>query len=352
MTRRLACRASGAVTLADPAGYLSSFCETARSYAEISAGAGWARLDLGYAALDLAHDEACLSLRIAASDNGMLASLQAMASAHLSQTLRGDGLDFQWQEPPRKPSRAYREMRLERVTGLTPRMRRFTLRGEDLAPFASAHLHVSLFLPGAAALPRPSIEETGRIIWPGEPPPARAYTLRRVDEAAGLVEIDMLLHPSHGPAPGGDFARDARPGAVIGMAGPGGAALPHARHLLLFGDETALPAIARMLEALPPETRATVRVEVTDRDDELPMPTAARLDLRWLHRGAAPAGDSRLLLGALRNADLGAAGDNRFVWFAAEAGCARAAKSWLRETAGLPPADCSAAGFWRRADSV
>ncbi|WID99544.1 iron chelate uptake ABC transporter family permease subunit [Bosea vestrisii] len=40
----------------------------------------------------------------------------------------------------------------------------------------------------------------------------RYYTIRRIDAAAGWVEIDFVLHEAPGPA--GDFARFARPGDI------------------------------------------------------------------------------------------------------------------------------------------
>jgi len=39
-------------------------------------------------------------------------------------------------------------------------------------------------------------------------------------------------------------------------------------HLVLVGDDTAIPAIGTVLEAIPPDTRTTVIIEVVDEDDE------------------------------------------------------------------------------------
>lgn len=70
----------------------------------------------------------------------------------------------------------------------------------------------------------------------------RYYTIRRIDAAAGWLEIDFVLHEAPGLA--GDFARLARPGDICGMSGPCGLGVKPAGHYLLAGDETALPAIA------------------------------------------------------------------------------------------------------------
>jgi NADPH-dependent ferric siderophore reductase len=347
MRQRLPYRATGRVRLADPASYLQALCTTARAYAEVDERPCSARLDLGYAAIELQATAAEFSLSLHATDAGTIATLQAMVIEHLRESRQNRALSFDWVEAQARARRAYRRMTVVAARAITPRMRRITLMGSDLSAFASGGLHVSLFLPGEAGLPPAEMTETGRVVWGGEAPLLRAYTIRRIDAAAGTVEIDMLLHPAHGAAPGGDFARDARPGMVVGMAGPGGGRLPESSWLFLGGDETALPAIARMLEGLRPETTAVVRLEVCDRRDELPLASSAALDLRWLHRGDTPAARSTLLLQALRTAAFPPPGAERFVWFAAEQEIARSAKSWLRGRADFSAADYIAAGFWR-----
>ena len=78
---------------------------------------------------------------------------------------------------------------------------------------------------------------------------------------------------SRGPAGGYDPGEDAR------------------RHLLL-GDETALPAIATILERLPAGARADVLVEVPDETAEIPLPGIDGTRVTWLRRdgSAEPAG--------------------------------------------------------------
>lgn len=350
MPERLSCQSTGRLKLPEPARYLQALCATARAYAEVEESTAHARLDFGYAAMELRAGAADFSLSLRATDPGTIATLQAMVTEHLREHRQDPDLCFDWVEAQPRARRAYRRMRVAAARDLTPRMRRVTLAGDDLSPFAEGGLHVSLFLPGARPLPAAQMTETGRMIWEGEPPPARAYTIRHIDHGRGTVDIDFLLHPSHGDlAPGAGFAEAAAAGMEIGMAGPGGGRLPESRWLFLAGDETALPAIARTLETLRPETTAVVRLEVTDHQDELSLSSPAQLDLAWLHRGSVPAARSPLLLEALAQAPFPPAGTERFVWFAAEADIARRAKDWLRARADFPAADYLAAGFWRGA---
>ncbi|WP_158001988.1 siderophore-interacting protein [Pseudorhizobium pelagicum] len=53
---------------------------------------------------------------------------------------------------------------------------------------------------------------------------------------------------------------------------------------LFAGDETALPAIARMLEQLPRTASAVVIVEVTDELEIQKLCCRARLETIWLLR--------------------------------------------------------------------
>jgi NADPH-dependent ferric siderophore reductase len=89
--------------------------------------------------------------------------------------------------------------------------------------------------------------------------PRRHYTIRALRE--GSLDIDFVLH-GHGPAAA--WATDARPGAQIEALGPRG----HTRlaadadwHLFV-GDDTCVPAIFAMLEALPTGARAIAFLEV------------------------------------------------------------------------------------------
>src|SRR5581483_7701548 len=69
---------------------------------------------------------------------------------------------------------------------------------------------------------------------------------------------------------------------------------------LLIGDESALPAIATLCEALAAEERAIAVIEVHDASDQLPV--AAQTS--WLTRGDAAPGGAELLGAALRALDI------------------------------------------------
>ena len=158
--------------------------------------------------------------------------------------------------------------RLE-VTGtrrIGPAMLRLTLGGPELAGFESHSVvdeHVKLVFPdpdGGLRVP----EQNGLMLsWPKPMPPTRDYTVRRYDAERGELDLDVVLHPG-GLA--SEWAARVGPGEPVWVAGPpAGLAVPERYdHYLLAGDTTALPAIARWVENMPPDTRGWVFVEVAD----------------------------------------------------------------------------------------
>ncbi|MFE9890340.1 siderophore-interacting protein [Streptomyces scopuliridis] len=65
--------------------------------------------------------------------------------------------------------------------------------------------------------------------------------------------------------------------------------------ILLTADESALPAIAGILDSLPPGMRARVWIEVHDPADRQELPTKADAEIVWLTRDhhAPPASGGR-----------------------------------------------------------
>ncbi|MDR7273229.1 siderophore-interacting protein [Catenuloplanes atrovinosus] len=193
-----------------------------------------------------------------------------------------------------------------RVERLSPSFLRVTLTGDDLDRFASTgydqRFKLLPPLPGTGFDTLPTGED-----WYGEwralpearRNPIRTYTIRAVRPALREVDVDMVLHGDHGPA--SRWALNARPGSPIALLGPnadhpgphGGFDFrppAHADFLLLGGDETAAPAIAAILEQLPPDTRGEAFIEVPLTGDHFPVTTPAGVTLTWLPRDGAAHG--------------------------------------------------------------
>jgi NADPH-dependent ferric siderophore reductase len=137
----------------------------------------------------------------------------------------------------------------------------------------------------------------------GNRPVRRRYTIRHLDLEHRLLTLDVVLH---GDGPGERWIRSARPGDRIEGIGPRGkiTTSPAADWHLFIGDESALPAIFAMTEALPGDSVATVVIEVPDPDDEQELSAPARTRMTWLHRLSGPPGEAAALVAEAREVEL------------------------------------------------
>jgi len=245
--------------------------------------------------------------------------------------------------------RGNRTLRVLRTARVTPRMTRITLGGPELASFPKhgPDQRIKMFFPVPGqlrpAMPRAS---SGGPVWPpGEPRPViRTYTVRRHDPAAGELDVDFVLHGGHGPA--ASWAAKAEQGDWVGVSEPGGRYQPDpaADAHLVIGDESALPAIATVLAALPAGVVTEVFVEVADAAEEQPLPTAADARVRWLHRVARPAGEA--LIEAIRVLPA-VPGGRCQAWVSAESAAVRDIRAFLLDSRGLSRRQVYATGYWR-----
>ena len=257
--------------------------------------------------------------------------------------------------PQTRRRRQARTAEVLHTTWLTPAMIRLGLGGEGLAGFDAGEFtdhYVKLIFPppgapyGLPVDPAAVEDEHPRELWPV----TRAYTVRAWDSAAGVLTVDLVRHGDDGIAPA--WAAAARPGDRISLFGPGGAYAPahDADWHLLVGDESALPAIAATVEALPAAASAVVIVEVAGPEEEQPVVTPADVELTWIHRGAAtgaPGGHRNdPLLAAVRAATERGGDVDAFVH--GEADMVRAVRRHLRVERGVPRGRLSASGYWRR----
>jgi NADPH-dependent ferric siderophore reductase len=157
-----------------------------------------------------------------------------------------------------------------------------------------------------AGLPGPLTLDSFSGLPPEKRPSVRTMTVRRVDAAAREITLDIVVHGDHGTA--GAWAGSAQPGQPVYLMGPGGAYTPDpaADWHLLAGDETALPAIAAALEALPGGAIGKAFIEVAGSEDEIPLTAPESVEVNWVYRGGRAdlvpeerAGDSAPLIEAV-----------------------------------------------------
>ncbi|MDA0181712.1 SIP domain-containing protein [Solirubrobacter phytolaccae] len=257
-----------------------------------------------------------------------------------------------------------REVEVVRVADLTPGMRRITLGGEQLRAFTSANgfpqpafdssgfdddIRLVFRYPGQDEPVLPVQRERG-IDMPRHPLPlSKVYTARRWDPGAGELDVDFV---KHGIGVGTTWAYRAQVGDRIHFFGPSASrSLPHdADWLLVAGDDTAIPAIGRLLEELPDDARARVFIEVAEDSHRLELRPLPNVEVTWLVRDGAEAGTTTLLRDAVRNSRWW---DGRpFAWLAGERTAVRDLRRHLVEERGLPKDDIQTTGHWRRGEVV
>jgi len=248
-----------------------------------------------------------------------------------------------------RPVRAATVAVVTRVEQLTPHMVRVTVGGEGLARLdvgaCTDHYVKVLFPPAGVTYPEPfdlaSIRDTmPRTAWPV----VRTYTIRRWLPETSEMWIDFVVHGDAGIA--GPWAARAKPGDPFHFTGPGGgyAPDPEADWHLLAGDESALPAIGAALDGMPAGALVRAFIEVADPAEEQHLETAANAEITWLHRGDRPIGEA--LVEAVRGLDFPAGRVHAFVH--GEATFVRDLRGHLRIDRGLPMAQLSISGYWRR----
>ena len=170
--------------------------------------------------------------------------------------------------------------------------------------------------------------------------PRRHYTIRAISD--GRLFIDFVLH-GHGAAAA--WAEAALPGDRIEALGPRGRTQLRegADWRLFVGDETAIPGISAMIEALPAGARATALLEVESEQERPPLSTPANVAVEWIVRGA-PARPNALLLRALeRFQALPGVGH---AYLLGETSGVRSQRHHLLER-GWPKEQITAEGYWR-----
>ncbi|MFD5745839.1 siderophore-interacting protein [Streptomyces sp. NPDC127033] len=253
-------------------------------------------------------------------------------------------------------------LQVVRTRRLSPSLLRVTFTGRpgddlgDLTQCATGgrDQSLSLFLPQPGR-PEPVVPvgkgEGWWAAWRALPDDVRAvmrsYTLREQRRDPDEVDIDFALHPDGGPAC--RWAGQASPGDRVLMLGPAVADNTAVRFrppadadsVLIWADETALPAASAILEWLPAGLKADVWIEVPHSGDRQPLPTAADARITWLVReeGAPPA------LAAVRAHT--ARGSAPYAWIAGESGTVKELRRHLVRERGIDRRRVTFVGYWR-----
>ncbi|MFI7136230.1 siderophore-interacting protein [Streptomyces massasporeus] len=263
-------------------------------------------------------------------------------------------------------------LQVVRTRRLGPSLVRVTFRGPDLHAFHSGgrDQSLSLFLPHPGQ-PEPIVPlELGDSWWQGwrELPDdvravMRSYTLRALRRDPDEVDIDFALHGIEPGAtvqagPASRWAARAAAGDRVLLLGPAVADNRAIRFrppedtdlVVVWGDETAVPAASAIVEALPAGTRARVWLEVPHAGDIQHVATEANAEITWLVQDERGTEGSPMALDALRAARLPPA-ERPYVWIAGESGCVRELRRHFVRERGIDRRRVTFVGYWRRGAS-
>ncbi len=267
-----------------------------------------------------------------------------------------------------------------RVTFTGPDLDRFADNGDD------QRIKLIFPRPGGRLPDLPPGDDwydAWRALPDAERNPMRTYTVRAVRPEARELDVDLVRHGDGGPA--SRWAGAVAEGDEVLVVGPNAAHPgptraaawnpPPGRPFLLLGaDETAVPAVAAILERLPADARGAAVIEVPGPGDFLDLAGPDGITVSWHARGDRPHGQA--LTAAVRElvstVDITAApvdglaepaeedeilwdvpeqpapGDaGCYAWLAGEAGCIAGLRRHLVLDRGLDRRAVSFMGYWK-----
>lgn len=221
---------------------------------------------------------------------------------------------------------------------------RVTLQIENVAYFTNGGMHFRLLLPPAGRAPVwPFVDATGRTRFPTGDDALHnpVYTFVAIDIDRNQFTFDVFIHA------GGritEWVLAAQVGDTIGMMGPGGGKMPDAQQIVLAGDETALPAIRRILQTLDSNATGRALIEVQSPADIQALEHPSGVDVTWLIRGkdACPV---ETMLSHYSDVTPQTA---PFLWCGAEKSKVQRARAYFRDTCGITTEQSYFSGYWRK----
>ncbi|UDL89573.1 siderophore-interacting protein [Mesorhizobium sp. PAMC28654] len=301
--RELVCEAR--LNLRNLPDYMDRITDRLQSFEADASQDGW-RIDFRFAFGGASFDMERLVMRANAVDRDGLARIKDLLATAVQVYAKEENPEIVWTgDLSGETSLAqFREMTVTDVRHLTAHMRRIRFAGEDLSRFAKfGGMHIRMLFP-TKDVPDPLwpvLGGNGLPVWPADDrrPVARVYTIRALDVDKGIIDVDFVVHP--GDSVGAAWAMQAAPGMKVGIMGPVGRPVRQAGWYVMGADETGLPALARLLETLPAQTRGIAFVEIADDGERQEIANATGIELHWLTRNGVPAGEDTRLAEAVRS---------------------------------------------------
>ncbi|MBO0980678.1 siderophore-interacting protein [Microbacterium sp. SD291] len=300
-----------------------------------------------------------------------------------------------------RPAYVLTRAEVRAVDRVSPNFARITFGGPDLEDFGTPGAifdsRIKLIFPPASGV-LPELDRGGDDWWGSylavpeeERGSMRTYSVRelRVTDAGTELDVDFVLHLEPGlTGPASRWASAAVVGQELFVIGPRRGVTAHggveyapgtARSVVLAGDETAAPAIARILEDAPRDLRGVAYIEVPVSADVLPIDAPAGVEVHWLPRAAGQQHGAELIPAVLAHLgdahtsvevqdieteellwetpgfsrlgeeiDTADAPADRYFWIAGESGVVTTLRRHLVKDLGVDRSQVAFMGYWRR----
>jgi NADPH-dependent ferric siderophore reductase len=179
-------------------------------------------------------------------------------------------------------------------------------------------------------------------------PVIRNYTVRAYRSDPLELDIDFVVHGADGVA--GPWAASVEPGAEVALIdqGRGFQAVP-SDWTLLVSDESGLPALAGVLRDLPRDAAGHAIIELFDARDRQALDAPQGMTMQWVVRDAHSAPGSAALP-ALRALEF--LPGSVYAFAVGESAVATGARRHLVTERGVPKANVTFCGYWKRGKSA
>jgi NADPH-dependent ferric siderophore reductase len=175
-------------------------------------------------------------------------------------------------------------------------------------------------------------------------PISRVYTVRSFDPVNAQIEIDFVKHEDLSPAM--QWLNSAQVGTKIGLIGPRPHFIPnfiHQKHVVMFADDTAVPALYSILKQWENDVSADIFIESFEKDIADQLPICEHVKIHSLYKEPNTSQKGLLLKAAFALENY----ENMTIWAACERNEARALRQFFLEDKHLHKNDVRIAGYWK-----
>ena len=233
-----------------------------------------------------------------------------------------------------------RQVTVQTIEQVTPRVKRIVFSGENLKGFISPSpgAHIKLLFgadPNGSADPKKMRSQM------------RTYTPRSFNPDTCELTVEFVLH---GNGLASSWASHTQVGDTLTIAGPGGGMdIPDTlQTMVMLVDESAIPAAGTILEALPAGCKPIIVCEVEDASEKRSLGSSVEVEPTWLFRQEQAANPGQLLENYLPNVVKSVKNlEDPFWLIACEASTMRRMRSQLLKQHGVIKNQLVSRGYWK-----